>query len=92
MTVTTLIVGKTTTNQWKRMMNLPAPWGEIEVPSTFTVTFPTEELRKVKNIKALAKLYRRAFKFFVELMGTSRIHNHERMVFDKQVSAGAHCY
>ena len=70
------------------MMELPAPWGEIEVPSTFTATFPTKELKKVKEINALAKLYEKAFQFFVELMGTAKINNYERIVFDKQIAAG----
>ena len=70
------------------MMTLPAPWGEMEIPSIITVTFPTEAMSKVKNIKALGNFYVKIFKYFVELMGTSKIHNHERLVFDKQIAAG----
>jgi hypothetical protein len=69
-------------------MELPTPWGEIEIPAVFTVTYPTENLRKVPDIEAVAKFYEMVFKHFVELMGTGRMHNHERLVFDKQISAG----
>ena len=70
------------------MMELPTPWGEIEIPAVFTVTYPTENLRKVPDIEVVAKFYEMVFKHFVELMGTKRMHNHERLVFDKQISAG----
>ena len=70
------------------MTTLPAPWGEMEIPSIITVTFPTEAMRKVKRMHALGDFYVNIFKYFVELMGTSKIHNHERLVFDKQISAG----
>ena len=71
------------------MMELTAPWGEIEVPSIFTGTFPTKDLKKIKNVNALAKFYKKVFGHLVELMGTPKIHNFERMVFDIQIGGGA---
>jgi hypothetical protein len=70
------------------MLELPAPWGEIEIPSVFTITVPTQNLRMIDNVETLANFYKTIFKHFVELMGTSRIHNHERMTFDSQIVAG----
>ena len=69
-------------------MDLSTPWGEIEVPSVFTAIFSTELLRKIENIEILAKFYQNIFIYFVELMGTTKFHDHERIVFDKQISAG----
>jgi hypothetical protein len=70
------------------MLKLPAPWGEIEIPSVFTITVPTQNLRMIDNVEVLANFYKTIFKHFVELMGTSRIHNHERMTFDIQIVVG----
>ena len=69
-------------------MDLSTPWGEIEVPSVFTAIFSTELLWKIENIEILAKFYQNIFIYFVELMGTTKFHDHERIVFDKQISAG----
>ena len=84
-----LFVGKTTKDEWTKMMEFPAPWGEIEIPSVFTITAPTQALKKVQNnIEGIAQLYERIFKLIVELMGTQKIHYHERMVFDDDLSKG----
>jgi hypothetical protein len=42
----------------------------------------------IDNVEVLANFYKTIFKHFVELMGTSRIHNHERMTFDIQIVVG----
>ncbi len=70
------------------MVKLPAPWGEIEIPSVFIMTVRKDELEQVQDVEALAKFYEKIFKHFVDIMGTTRIHNHERMTFDKQIIGG----
>jgi hypothetical protein len=45
-------------------------------------------MRKVDDMEGLAKFYEKFLKLFVKLMGTSKMQREERIVFDKQISAG----
>ena len=83
------IHGKTKNSEWvKTIRNHPAPWGELEIPNHFTITFPSSEMKKVDDMEALANVYDKMMKSFVELMGTGRMQRHERLVFDIQISGG----
>ena len=45
-------------------------------------------MKKVDDMEALANIYDKMMKSFVELMGTGRMQRHERLVFDIQISGG----
>ena len=80
--------GKTTNEEWKTIKNNPAPWGELEIPDTFIMTFPSDEMRAIENMEEVANWHADAMKHFVDLMGTSKMQITERLVWDIQISAG----
>jgi hypothetical protein len=83
------IHGTTKNSEWmSTIRNHPAPWGELEIPNHLTITFPSKDMREVEDMEALANVYDKMMKHFVELMGTGKMQRHERMVFDIQISAG----
>jgi hypothetical protein len=45
-------------------------------------------MREVDDMEALAEVYSKMMKYFVELMGTGKMQRHERLVFDIQNSGG----
>jgi hypothetical protein len=89
LTTLALIEGKTTNEEWKSTIkDHPAPWGELRIPDYLTLTVPSTVIRQVDDMEALGKFYDQFMKFFVDLMGTTKMQKEERIVFDKQPSAG----
>ena len=83
------IYGQTKNEEWtSTIRNHPGTWGELEIPNYLTITFPSKDMREVDDMEALAEVYSKMMKYFVELMGTGKMQRHERLVFDIQNSAG----
>ena len=84
-----VILGNTTNIEWSaKIKNNPAPWGELRIPDTLTIAFPSAELRKVDDIERVARFYAKAMQYFLQLMGTVRTQIEERVVFDKEIYHG----
>ena len=45
-------------------------------------------MREVDDMEALAEVYSKMMKYFVELMGTGKMQRPERLVFDIQIAGG----
>ena len=48
-------------------------------------------MKRIDDMEALAKFYEQFMKTFVYLMGSTKMQKEERVVYDKQISAGD-CY
>jgi len=82
-------LGKTTNAEWNTTIkNYPAPWGELRIPTYFTMTFPSSQMKLVNDMEALAKFWEKFMKTFVYLMGSTTMQKEERVVFDKQILLG----
>ena len=80
--------GKTTNEEWKSIKDNPAPWGDLRIPDYLTLTVPSTVIRQVEDMEALAKFYEKFMKLFVDLTGTTKMQEEERIVFDKQIWIG----
>jgi hypothetical protein len=79
--------GKTTLEEWRRVRDLPGPWAEIGSDKVI-VTVPSEAIRQLDNPEAVAALWDRTIDLFAELDGAPLPKFPERMVADRQISAG----
>ena len=83
------VYGQTKNSEWtSTIRNHPGPWGELEIPNYLTITFPSKDMREVDDMEALAEVYSKMMKYFVELMGTGKMQRPERLVFDIQIAGG----
>jgi hypothetical protein len=83
------VYGQTKNSEWtSTIRNHPAPWGELEIPNGLTITFPSKQMREVDDMEALAEVYSKILKYFVELSGTGKMQRQERLVFDIQIVSG----
>ncbi len=83
------VYGQTKNSEWtSTIRNHPGPWGELEIPNYLTITFPSKLMREVDDMEALAEVYSKMMKYFVELMGTGKMQRPERLVFDIQIAGG----
>ena len=79
--------GKTTPDQWREMVEqAPGPWAEFE-SERLILTVPSAAARKVADPQKLMDLWERIMEMYVKL-GTRPITHKERIVADRQISAG----
>jgi hypothetical protein len=81
------IGGETTVADWNKALDAGAPWAEFEGKSLI-LTVPTAEARKVKDPAALVAHWERTLALFSELDGRPLPKMAERIVADRQISAG----
>jgi hypothetical protein len=81
-------LGRTTPQDWKRMQELPAPWGELAC-DRIILTVPTSQLKKLEDPAPLLKFWSRVVNAEAELAGWPRQPAPpERIVSDREISAG----
>jgi hypothetical protein len=87
-----IFIGVTTNDEWNnKIKKNPAPWGEVEIPGKFILTFPTKDLSLVNDIVAVGELYEKIMNWTIKFAGLETHYRAERIVFDIQISAGIHC-
>lgn len=79
--------GKTTRAQWARIKDAPAPWAEFE-SNKLILTVPSDAARTVEDPVALMNLWDRTLDLFAELGQKPLPSRPERIVADRQISAG----
>ncbi|MGV3616661.1 MAG: M60 family metallopeptidase [Fimbriimonas sp.] len=79
--------GTTSPADWQAALEAGAPWAEFESKSII-FTVPTAEARKVKDPEALMALWERILSLYKELDGRPLPKRAERIVADRQISAG----
>lgn len=79
--------GKTSPEEWRQMVEQAAgPWAEFE-SERLILTVPSAAARKVSDPQELMALWERIMDLYVKL-GTRPITHKERIVTDRQISAG----
>lgn len=81
------ILGETDPADWRKALDAGAPWAEFEGKSMI-LTVPASEARKVKDPVALVSLWEHILSLYRELDGRPLPKKAERMVADRQISAG----
>ena len=79
------VLGKTT--DWKSEREKPAPWAEFE-SKHLILSVPIEDARRVEDPEKLMKLWDRTLELFDDLDGNGNKPRPERIVCDRQISAG----
>lgn len=80
--------GKTTAEQWTKMKQAPAPWGEL-ASDRIILTLPADILKHVTNPEAVLAYWDRVLELEDELVGwPARSAPPERVVPDVEISAG----
>ena len=83
------IAGKTSSDDWQKIRQYDAPWAEIE-SSHLIFTVPSSSIRNLDNPQELMDYWVRISKAQDDLAGYTEMRTHaERIVFDKQISAGS---
>jgi hypothetical protein len=81
------VLGQTSAKQWQKIRQNPAPWAELET-SKIILTVPSAEIRSLKDPVQLMSLWDKVLDCYEEL-GTRKLNRRpERMVTDRQISAG----
>ena len=84
-----LFVGVTANDDWNnKIRNNPAPWGEVEIPGKYIITFPSKDLTPLNDIVAVGELYDKIMNWTMKLAGLEKRFRTERFVFDIQISEG----
>lgn len=81
------VLGQTSVADWQKALGAGAPWAEFEGKSMI-LTVPTAEAQKVKDPVALVSLWEHILSKYRELDGRPLPKAAERMVADRQISAG----
>ncbi len=79
--------GQTTLAQWKEQLKHPAPWAEIG-SEKLIFSVPLADAKKVEDPVALMNLWDRSMDLISELDGRPLLKRPERIVCDRQISAG----
>ena len=79
--------GQTTPEQWQNQLKSNAPWAEIGSDRVI-FSVPIEDARKVTDPVALMNLWDRSLGLYQELDGRPLPDRPERIVCDRQISAG----
>lgn len=80
-------LGKTSDNQWQKLRNSPAPWGEI-VSNNCVVSVPSSVLRTLDNPKEVAQYWDEVVLQVETLYSVPIGSTEERYQVDRQISAG----
>ena len=86
---TIVLTGVTTEAEWNsRIKNLPAPWGEIEIPGQIILTIPSSFLKSISSISTLVNIYSGIMASVNKLAGLTTRFRTERLVFDLRNGEG----
>ncbi len=82
------IAGKTTAEEWKKMRDNPAPWGELQTAKV-VLTLPTEHVKGIDDPAELMEFWDGVMDSCADLLGKGCDRKRaERFVTDTQISAG----
>lgn len=81
------VKGRTTAAKWRADLEAGAPWAELQ-GENLILSVPTSEAKKIADPEALMKLWDRTLVMYSELDGNPLFDRPERMVADRQISAG----
>lgn len=81
------VLGVTSEHDWQKIRKFPAPWAELET-SKIILTIPSKAIRKLNDPKDLMTLWDRVLDCYRELGTRPLPKRPERMVSDRQISAG----
>ena len=81
------VVGKTTLADWKQIRNAPAPWGEL-VGRNMILHFPSSQVRQMDDPTPLLEWWDKVVAAQDHLVGWPARTEQERVVPDRQISAG----
>ena len=82
-------LGVTTNDQWNQQLKkYPGPWGELEIPGHVIITFPSQLMREVTDMKSLAQVYSDVVEAIGAFTGLEKRYRVERFVFDEQIALG----
>lgn len=80
--------GETSTDEWRRRRNAPAPWGEL-AGYRLILTLPSDRLRRIEDPAPILETWDRVLDACAELAARPRERSRlERIVPDVQISAG----
>ncbi|GEM_PF-3072995 len=82
------VLGKTSLEAWQRMLESPAPWGEIE-GRRIIFTMQTQKLRRLKDPRVALAFWDQVIDLYEKLDPQPPRPRKQRVVFDRQISAGA---
>jgi hypothetical protein len=82
------VLGKTSLESWKKALESPAPWGEIE-GKRIIFTMQTSKLRKLKDPAVALAFWDQVIDLYEKLDPQPPRSRKQRVVFDRQISAGA---
>jgi len=81
------VLGKTTPAQWAAIRNAPAPWGEL-VGHNMILHFPASQVRQMDDPTPLLEWWDKVVAAEDHLVGWPERTEQERVVPDRQISAG----
>jgi len=81
------VLGKTSRAEWQSQLKLQAPWAEIG-SGKIIFSVPIEAARQVDDPDALMQLWDKTIDLYCELDGSPVFDRPERIVCDRQISAG----
>lgn len=82
------IAGKTTAEEWKKMRDNPAPWGELQTAKV-VLTLPIEHVKGIDDPAELMEFWDGVMDSCADLLGKGHDRKRaERFVTDTQISAG----
>lgn len=81
------VQGKTTPEEWRKQLTYTAPWAEIG-SDRLIFSVPIAEAKKVADPAALMALWDKTMGMYSELDGSPLFDRPERIVCDRQISAG----
>ncbi|MDF1660971.1 MAG: M60 family metallopeptidase [Planctomycetota bacterium] len=81
------ILGVTNAEDWLKIRRFEAPWAELET-SKIILTIPSKAIRELNDPKELMSLWNRVLDCYQELGTRTLPKRPERMVSDRQISAG----
>jgi len=81
------VLGKTSPDEWKTIRNAPAPWGEL-VGHNMILHFPSAQVRAMDDPTPLLDWWDKVVATEDQLVGWPARGEQERVVPDRQISAG----
>ena len=81
------VLGKTSVADWKAIRNAPAPWGEL-VGRNMILHFPSSQIREMDDPTPLLEWWDKVVAAEDHLVGWPARASQERVVPDRQISAG----
>ncbi len=82
------VLGETSVEDWQKMLKSPAPWGELE-GRRIIFTMQTAKLRRLKDPRGALAFWDQVIDLYEKLDPQPRRARKQRVVFDRQISAGS---